>query len=271
MKNESDYYVYVYIDPRNNEEFYYGKGRGKRKSAHLLAKGDSAKSERIKEIIKEGERPTIKVIAAGLSEDQAYLVESAFLWKLSKNLTNAVAGVFGSKFRPQNTMHKDLPGFDFGHGIYFVNVGEGKTRSWSDSRQYGFIAAGGNPKFSKQLSGLQPGDIFVAYVNRRGYVGVGIVEESPIRVRDFRWRGQPLLDLKLEQPNLFKNANDEVKSEYLVKVRWKKTVGREDAKWRHKAGLFTTRLVRASLAGQTKTVRFLESAFGLRLKDLVAD
>ena len=53
MKIESDYYVYVYIDPRNNEEFYYGKGRGKRKSAHLLTTGDSAKSERIKQIIKE--------------------------------------------------------------------------------------------------------------------------------------------------------------------------------------------------------------------------
>lgn len=29
--------MYVYIDPRNNEEFYYGKGHGNRKSAHLLA------------------------------------------------------------------------------------------------------------------------------------------------------------------------------------------------------------------------------------------
>lgn len=30
-----DYYVYVYIDPRNYEEFYYGKGKGSRKNAHL--------------------------------------------------------------------------------------------------------------------------------------------------------------------------------------------------------------------------------------------
>jgi len=27
-----DYYVYVYIDPRNHEEFYYGKGKGSRKA-----------------------------------------------------------------------------------------------------------------------------------------------------------------------------------------------------------------------------------------------
>ena len=30
-KISSEYYVYVYIDPRNFEEFYYGKGKGKRK------------------------------------------------------------------------------------------------------------------------------------------------------------------------------------------------------------------------------------------------
>ena len=77
--------------------------------------------------------------------------------------------------------------------------------------------------------------------------------------------------LKTQQPNLFKNANDEEKSEYLVKVHWKKAAAGEDAKWKRKAGLFTTRLVRASLAGQTKTVRFLESAFALRFKDLIAD
>jgi len=26
----NDYYVYVYIDPRNHEEFYYGQGVGSR-------------------------------------------------------------------------------------------------------------------------------------------------------------------------------------------------------------------------------------------------
>jgi len=28
----ADYYVYVYIDPRNLEEFYYGKGQGARRT-----------------------------------------------------------------------------------------------------------------------------------------------------------------------------------------------------------------------------------------------
>ena len=35
MSNASyDYYVYVLIDPRNFEEFYYGKGKGSRKDVH---------------------------------------------------------------------------------------------------------------------------------------------------------------------------------------------------------------------------------------------
>ena len=42
----SDYYVYVYIDPRNYEEFYYGKGKGSRKDAHLSDSSDSEKARR---------------------------------------------------------------------------------------------------------------------------------------------------------------------------------------------------------------------------------
>ncbi|HEV3417199.1 MAG TPA: GIY-YIG nuclease family protein, partial [Pirellulales bacterium] len=80
----SDFYVYVYIYPRNLEEFYYGKGRGSRKGAHLVDKSDSAKSRRIAEIRKEGLAPLIRVIARGLTEAEALLVEKTLLWKLGK-------------------------------------------------------------------------------------------------------------------------------------------------------------------------------------------
>ena len=62
-EEKAEYYVYVYIDPRNFEEFYYGKGKGNRKEAHLFEDSDSEKSNRIKEITKEGLKPIIKVIA----------------------------------------------------------------------------------------------------------------------------------------------------------------------------------------------------------------
>jgi hypothetical protein len=67
----NDYYVYVYIDPRNYEEFYYGKGSSSRKDAHLADTSNSAKSKRISEIGKEGLEPIIRVIARGLTEAQA--------------------------------------------------------------------------------------------------------------------------------------------------------------------------------------------------------
>lgn len=271
MKACREYYVYVYIDPRNNEEFYYGKGRGNRKSAHLMAQGDSSKVKRIKDIQKEGEQPKIKVIATNLTEDQAFLIESALLWKLGKNLTNAVAGVYASNFRPQNTFHKEFPGFDFSHGIYLVNVGEGIHRCWEDSRRFGFLSAGQHRKFSKQLEGLQAGDVVVAYLNTHGYVGVGIVEQGPVRVRDFRWRGKSLKRCGLKEPNIYDNSDDEDCSEYLVKVRWKKTVDVDGAKWKARKDLFTTRLIRASLANQTKTLKFIEAEFGIRFKEMIND
>ena len=271
MKTDRRYYVYVYIDPRNNEEFYYGKGCGHRKLAHLVADGDNAKQRRIGEIRKEGEKPQIKVIATDLTEEQALLIESTLLWKLGKNLTNEISGIYASRFRKHNTLHKELPGFDFDHGVYLVNVGEGLHRCWADSCQYGFLSAGQGRKASEQLDGLQSGDVVVAYLNKHGYVGVGTIEKSPVRVRDFHWKGKPLSKyrLQLQQPNIFENSDDVDKSEYLVTVLWKKTVPAELAKWKPRSGLFTTRLVRASLANQTKTLRFLESEFGTRFNKLI--
>ena len=39
------FYVYGYIDQRSLEEFYYRKGSGNRKNAHLLDIGDTEKPE----------------------------------------------------------------------------------------------------------------------------------------------------------------------------------------------------------------------------------
>jgi hypothetical protein len=57
-----DYYVYVYIDPRNYEEFYFGKGRGSRKEAHLTSTSDIEKTARIAAILGAGLHPIIRVI-----------------------------------------------------------------------------------------------------------------------------------------------------------------------------------------------------------------
>lgn len=74
-----DYYVYVYIDPSNHEEFYYGKSAGSRKDAHLGDRSDSEKTKRIADIHKAGQIPIVRVIARGLSESEALLVEKTLL------------------------------------------------------------------------------------------------------------------------------------------------------------------------------------------------
>jgi uncharacterized protein len=71
----SEYYVYVYIDPRNFEEFYFGKGKGSRKDAHLMDATDNEKTQRIQAIHEAGEEPIIRVIARDLSEHDAFLIE----------------------------------------------------------------------------------------------------------------------------------------------------------------------------------------------------
>lgn len=122
---------------------------------------------RIRAIRREGLEPIVRTIAAGLTEQDALLIETTLIWKLGKNLTNLAPGHFVSLFRPHNTLHKELPGFDFQNGIYLVNVGEGRTRNWDDCQHLGFLATGGDPKWSTQLCRLTEGDVVVAYLKSR--------------------------------------------------------------------------------------------------------
>ena len=150
-----DYYVYVYIDPRNFEEFYYGKGIGSRKSSHLNDNSDTEKAKRIKVIKAAGLDPIIKVIAKSLTDKEAFLIEKTLIWKLGKNLTNISSGHFDEKFRPHNTFHIDLSGFDFRNGLFYVNVGEGIHRCWDDCRNFGFLSAGQDKKYSDPIRTLE--------------------------------------------------------------------------------------------------------------------
>src|SRR5437667_871585 len=269
MPERSDYYVYVYIDPRNYEEFYYGKGCGGRKDAQLGASGESGMAKRVAAIRKSGEEPIIRVIAKGLTEKEAFLVEATLIWKLGRSLENIVQGHHSRRvFRPLYSMHVQLPEFDFFNDIYYVNVAEGPHRSWEDCRRFGFLAAGNGRNWSEQLDRLKLGDGVVAYLTGSGYAGVGVVERRAVRVKQFRFRGKPLQPAQLREPNLFENADDPELAQYLVAIRWQKTVPRGEAKFQRNAGLYAPQRVVASLATQPKTRKFIEEAFNLSLDEL---
>jgi len=267
MDDASDYYVYVYIDPRNFEEFYYGKGTGRRKDSHLSDQDDTEKARRIKDIRSSGLEPIIKVVARNLTEHDAFLIEKTLIWKLGRQLTNISPGYFSEKFRPHNTMHLDLYGFDFQNGIYFFNVGEGPHRSWADCKKYGFLSAGHGKIWGEQAQALRVGDVVVAYLSGKGYVGVGIVIEPAVIAKDFRIDGKRLDELDLVCKEIMDKADDPEYAEYPVRIEWKVTCDAREAKWKRKAGLFTTRMAKASLQNQLKTLAFISAAFNIDLQE----
>lgn len=262
-----EYYVYVYIDPRNFEEFYYGKGKGKRKFSHLSDDSDSEKTKRIRAIKKVGLEPIVKVIANKLSEEQAFLIEKTLIWKLGKNLTNLSSGHFANKFRPHDTLHIDLAHFDYEKGLYYVNVGEGDNRCWEDCKEFGYMSAGQGVKYSDPIRTLEIGDIVAAYLKGFGYVGIGRVTRKAVRVNNFKINGKHISSCNLKMPNVYTNSDNE-KSEFMVKIDWIKSVDRNGAKWKSKSNLFASQLIKASLENQQETVKFLESEFEIKFKDL---
>lgn len=274
------YYVYVLIDPRNYEEFYYGKGTGDRKDEHekevkLDKPNDdfnSAKIERIRKIKKEGLSPIARVIAKNLTSEQALLVEKTLIWKLGKYTTNISSGHFSDKFRPHNTIYKELSTFDFINGLYYFNVGEYSSddgvpqRCWEDCVKYNFISAGQGRVFQKSICALKKGDIIAAYISKKGYVGIGRVTQEAMQIHKVIVDKTPLLDLELKSKGLSLNKGDKNNSEYVALVEWIKAVDRKEAK--RETGIFANPSVRASLDNQPKTVKYLEKEFSIKFDDL---
>jgi hypothetical protein len=269
MNAATDYYVYVYIDPRNFEEFYVGKGKGSRKDDHSRDASDTEKTRRIKAIREAGLEPTVRVIARGLSEHDALLVEKTLLWKLGRLLSNVASGHYAANFRPHNTLHEPIALFDYQHGIYYYNVGEGPHRSWDDYVRFGFISAGQGVRWRDAMLGFNQGDVVAAYLKGSGFVGLGKLTSRAKPIREVAIDGKPLLSHDLRCANMGDNVNSDDLCEYVATVQWIRTVDRANAKWKPKAGIFTTTLVRASLEGQPKTLDFLQAAFGVNLRELV--
>ncbi|HOW52851.1 MAG TPA: GIY-YIG nuclease family protein [bacterium] len=265
----NNFYVYVYIDPRNLEEFYFGKGRGSRKDAHLSDTSDSEKSLRINAIKKAGLKPIIRVIACNLSEHDALLVEKTLLWKLGRQLTNISSGHYSDNFRPHNTMHLELSGFDYQSGLYYYNIGEGPHRNWDDYKKLGFISAGQGVRWRDAMLGFQKDDVVAAYLKNHGFVGIGILADRAKPIREVTIKGKPLLAHALCCSGMADNAGSDDLCEYVAPVKWVAVVERNNAKWKAKAGLYTTPNVRASLDGQPQTISFLEKEFCVNIRELV--
>jgi hypothetical protein len=77
------YYVYVYIDPRNNTPFYVGKGCSNRYKRHLLETSESTDNRRkynkIRKLISLDLQPIIKFEMINVDEETAYNEEERLI------------------------------------------------------------------------------------------------------------------------------------------------------------------------------------------------
>ena len=77
------FYVYVYYHPETNIPFYVGKGKGNRMFHHLKESIESSTNKRktafIQKLIKKGKYPVVKIYKDGLTEEEAYNLESRLI------------------------------------------------------------------------------------------------------------------------------------------------------------------------------------------------
>lgn len=88
------WYIYLYIDPRNEEVFYVGKGKDDRVFAHLEDESESRKVQRIAAIRTAGKEPRLEILRHSLPDETTALLVESVVIDLLQNLplTNIVKG-----------------------------------------------------------------------------------------------------------------------------------------------------------------------------------
>lgn len=146
-------------------------------------------------------------------------------------------------------------------GYWFVNVGPDPNINWDENVRYGYVGAGGGAFYSQRLFNLKPGDRFYAYRKRsgiRGYVGLGEVLEEAKLPSEANVDGKPFLELDIAKADFERNKDDPALANYVVPVRWLKTVRETDAK-RFK-GAFANQNIVCKLTDPA-TLEFLKREF----------
>jgi len=86
-----NYYVYALIDPRDNEIFYIGKGKGDRYKEHLKSNSkdkNPKKKQRIKEIKDDGYKLKIVKLIDYLLEEDAFKIEEIIIYNIGRKIFN---------------------------------------------------------------------------------------------------------------------------------------------------------------------------------------
>lgn len=180
-----------------------------------------------------------------------YLTRS---WLIDPNEAEIKASNTTGKKRQEPWNNKD----------FYVSLGESPDANWDDCRKYGFVCGSGGRWYTKTLELLFPGARVFVNIPKRGYVGVGIVTETSLPVKDFTVevdnKSKPILEAPLLAKEMGNNAEDLELCGYLVRVDWIKAFAREEAYW--EKGLFAIQHTACRLRNQF-TIEKLTKHFGL--------
>ena len=129
------YYVYALIDPRTNQPFYIGKGKGNRCTSHLKETYETTinhkKFNKIQSIRSCGVEPRIEILAYFIDENLAYEFEILMI-STTQNLTNIQPGGKGG----QGNMNwkRDNPSSKTKGQSYEQRYGEEKAKQMKQVR-----------------------------------------------------------------------------------------------------------------------------------------
>ena len=120
------------------------------------------------------------------------------------------------------------------NGEYYVSFGADERRDWSEAVKYGFISGGGGSWYSNTLSLLEPGARVWVNVPGTGYVGVGEVVQTRVPIEEFIVEDKtgvrvPISSLPTKISQATKASDDPEHAEYLVRIKWAKTVSPSQA------------------------------------------
>ncbi|MCY2950821.1 MAG: hypothetical protein NTU53_02455 [Planctomycetota bacterium] len=154
------------------------------------------------------------------------------------------------------------------NGEYYVSFGVVEHRNWEGAVKYGFIRGGGVTWYSNTLSVLEAGARVWVNVPGQGYVGVGVVSEGVVKadqfmVKDEAGQAVPILAVLPKETARLWNNDDEEKAEYVVRVKWLKTVQLSEAI--KEKGFFGNQNTVAQPKAQKwqRTIKRLKKRFGV--------
>lgn len=148
-----DYYVYGLVDPRNNNLFYIGKGKGNRVFEHELESILSPNSSRLKlktiADIKAAGLDVVKIIInSNLTESEAFAAEAAlinvFNYMGDGELTNIASGHHSSRVFTVEEFEREygaieLNDTDIKHKILVIKINQLYRRGMDESDLYDVV------------------------------------------------------------------------------------------------------------------------------------